>query len=187
LWLDGTVFGLALLSLIVWTLWSGVWEGLSFTHAGWSALLSSPVWTLITLVVAIALAVLAHFSLRRLTARRIMTRLQRQLQNLHERDFVDGLLHAFRKNTRFWRSIFIKHPTGWGARARRQIADVLAEANGYVQDLNDKFTNPSGMTENAAALAAPPDVLDDSRTGSAAPPVSDLPSETSTVMPNTAR
>ena len=32
LWLDGTVFGLALLGLIVWTLWGGLWDG-------WSALL----------------------------------------------------------------------------------------------------------------------------------------------------
>ena len=187
LWLDGTVFGLALLGLIVWTLWSGVWEGLSFTHAGWSALLGSPVGSLVTLGVAIALAIGAHFSLRRLAAKRIMTRLQRQLQNLHERDFVEGLLHAFHKNTRFWRSIFMKHPIGWGARARRRIADVLAEANGYVQDLNDKFTNPSGVDKDAAGLAAPPEVLHDSLAGSEAPAVSELPSEASTVAPNATR
>jgi hypothetical protein len=142
--------------------------------------------------VAIALAIEAHFSLRRLAAKRIMTRLQRQLQNLHERDFVEGLLHAFHKNTRFWRSIFMKHPTGWGARARRQIADVLAEANGYVQDLNDKFTNPSGVgsssaSQDTAGLAAPPDVLNDSLTGSEGSSVSELSSEVSTVAPNATR
>jgi hypothetical protein len=133
-----------------------------------------------------------HFSLRRLAAKRIMIRLQRQLQNLHERDFVEGLLHAFHKNTRFWRSIFMKHPIGWGARSRRQIADVLAEANGYVQDLNDKFTNPSGVgpssvAEDAAGLATPPDVLNDPLTGSEGPSASARPSEVSAVAPNATR
>jgi hypothetical protein len=180
LWLDGTVFGLALLGLIVGTLWGGLWDG-------WSALLSSPVWSLVALGVAIALAIGVHFSLRRFAAKRIMTRLQRQLQNLHERDFVEGLLHAFHKNTRFWRSIFMKHPTGWSARARRQIAHVLAEANGYVQDLNDKFTNPSGVDKDAAALATRPDVLNDALTGSEEPAGSELPSEVSTGAPNATR
>jgi hypothetical protein len=184
LWLDGTLFGLGLLGLIVWTLWSGVWEGLSFTHAGWSSLLGSPTWSLVTLVATIALAVWAHFSIRRLTAKRIMIRLQRQLRNLHERDFVEGLLNAFRKNTRFWRSILMKHPAGWGARARRQIADVLAEANGYVQDLNDKFTNPSGAATDAEGSATPPNVVNDSLTESTVPSVSELSSEASTVAPN---
>jgi len=59
-------------------------------------------------------------------------------------DFADNIANAFRKNTRFWRSIFSKQPVGWGQHAKRQIAAVLAEANGYVQTLNDKFTNPSG-------------------------------------------
>ena len=180
LWLDGTVFGLALLGLIVWTLWGGLWDS-------WSALLDSPVWSLVTLGVAITLAIWAHFSLRRLAAKRIMTRLHRQLQNLHERDFVEGLLHAFHKNTRFWRSIFMKHPIGWGARARRQIANVLAEANGYVQDLNDKFTNPSGVDKDAAGLATLPDGSNDSLTGPEEPAGSELPSEASTVAPNATR
>jgi Dynamin family len=180
LWLDGTVFGLALLGLIVWTLWGGLWDG-------WSALLDSPGWSLVALGVAIALAIGVHFSLRRFAAKRIMTRLQRQLQNLHERDFVEGLLHAFHKNTRFWRSIFMKQPIGWGARARRQIANVLAEANGYVQDLNDKFTNPSGVDKDAASLATLPDGSNDSLTGPEEPAGSELPSEVSTVGPNATR
>ena len=81
----------------------------------------------------------------------------------------------------------MKHPIGWGARARRQIADVLAEANGYVQDLNDKFTNPSGVDKDAAGLATPPDVLNDALTGSAEPAGSELPSEVSTGAPNATR
>ena len=180
LWLDGTVFGLALLGLIVWTLWGGLWDG-------WSALLDSPGWSLVALGVAIALAIGVHFSLRRFAAKRIMTRLQRQLQNLHERDFVEGLLHAFHKNTRFWRSIFMKQPIGWGARARRQIANVLAEANGYVQDLNDKFTNPSGVDKDAAGLATLRDGSNDSLTGPEEPAGSELPSEVSTAAPNATR
>jgi hypothetical protein len=51
---------------------------------------------------------------------------------------------AFRLNTKPWRSIFSRNPTGWNRRSRRRILQVLEDADRYVQDLNDRFTNPSG-------------------------------------------
>jgi hypothetical protein len=42
---------------------------------------------------------------------------------------------------------------GWGRRAQRRLKDVLIEANRYVQDLNDKFTNPSGKGTPSTPLA----------------------------------
>ena len=63
---------------------------------------------------------------------------------MRERDFLDNFIAAFRKNTSIWHSVFHKRPVGWGKRAQRRLKEVLIEANRYVQDLNDKFTNPSG-------------------------------------------
>ena len=153
LWMDGIVFGLIIVGVIVGTLWTGTWEGLSFYHTGWITLLGSSVWTMVVAVAAALLAGYAHFSFRKLSAKRITARLRREMQNMHEIDFVEGLIHAFRRNTRFWRSIFIKNPVGWGPRARRQVTDVLAEANAYVQRLNDTFINPSA-TDAAGTDAA---------------------------------
>jgi hypothetical protein len=77
----------------------------------------------------------------------VVAKLKKQMHDMREMDFADNIANAFQKNTRFWRSIFIKQPSGWGQRTKRQLTTVLAEANGYVQALNDKFTNPSGAEE----------------------------------------
>ena len=57
---------------------------------------------------------------------------------------MENFIAAFRKNTSVWHSILHKRPVGWGKRAQRRLRAVLIDANRYVQDLNDKFTNPSG-------------------------------------------
>ena len=49
---------------------------------------------------------------------------------------------AFAANTRFWRSIFARHPAGWSRRSRRRIQRVLEDADRYVQDLNDQLHQP---------------------------------------------
>jgi hypothetical protein len=63
---------------------------------------------------------------------------------MREQDLLDNFIAAFRKNTSIWHSVLHKRPVGWGKRAQRRLREVLIEANRYVQDLNDKFTNPSG-------------------------------------------
>jgi hypothetical protein len=67
------------------------------------------------------------------------------MSSLRDMPYVDNFIRAFRKNTHFWRSVwFHKRPAGWNRAAQRRLEEVLTEANYYVQDLNDKFTNPSG-------------------------------------------
>jgi hypothetical protein len=149
LWMDGIVFGVIMIAIVAWTLWTGQWNGLSFLHPTWQNLLNTPVWRWVFLGVVVVLALYTHFTLRQLAAKRLMAKLRKQVQDMRDRDFVEGIIQAFHKNTRPWHSIFHKQPTGWGPRSRRQVSDVLAEANSYVQDLNDKFTNPAG-TEKAS-------------------------------------
>ena len=144
LWTDSLVFGAILAGILIWTLATGDWWGFSFTHPFWSALFSDPVWPLVALGVVIVVAGYVHLTIRQLAARAVITKLRRETSDMRERDFLDNFIAAFRKNTSIWHSVLHKRPVGWGKRARRRLREVLIEANRYVQDLNDRFTNPSG-------------------------------------------
>jgi hypothetical protein len=146
LWADGFIFGIIFLAVLGSTLWTGEWTGLSFHHPFWAWLLGHPVVFWVACGVALFLTGYTHFIVRKWAANRIVTQLGRELRNMQDFDFLGNLTRAFRKNTRFWRSIFRKQPTGWGSRAQRQIKEILTEANSYVQELNNKFTNPSGRS-----------------------------------------
>lgn len=152
LWTDGIIFGTLLALCIGWTLWTGEWVGLSFSHSFWSKLISHPIWRWVLLGVAGAGAAYGHFMVRKWGRNRLIKRLQRELRPLDNHEFLANLTKAFQKNTQLWRSIFCKQPAGWGQRARNQLKAVLTEANAYVQQLNDEFTNPSGMTTDTDAL-----------------------------------
>jgi len=94
--------------------------------------------------VAVILAGYGHFTVRRLTARSVVAKLRREARAIQDRDLLDNFIRAFHKNSSIWHSIFRKRPVGWGKRAQRRLQAVLSDANRYVQDLNDEFTNPSG-------------------------------------------
>jgi hypothetical protein len=144
LWADGIVFGAILAGILIWTLATGEWLGLSFTHPFWSALLSEPVWGWVALGIVVVVAGYLHLAIRQLAARSVIAKLRRETRDMREQDLLDNFIAAFRKNTSIWYSVLHKRPVGWGKRAQRRLKEVLIEANRYVQDLNDKFTNPSG-------------------------------------------
>lgn len=58
----------------------------------------------------------------------------------------DPYIKAFRRNTRFWSSIFTSRIAGWGKTTRNSVAEVIDHSSMFVQRLNDQFTNPSGST-----------------------------------------
>ncbi len=143
--LDAVVFGLLGVLVGGWTLWTGEWDGLSFSHPAWAALLDlDPLWQLVLLAAALAAGGYVHARLRGRAARAVLARLARQPRDDHGTHFADSLPRAFRNSARGWRSIFWRRPVGWEGRARRRVADVLSEANAYVQLLNDRYTDPSG-------------------------------------------
>ena len=144
LWSDGLLFGAIVAAGLIWTLSTGEWSGLSFTHPFWSQLLSDPVWSWVALGIVVVGTWYAHFTIRRLAAKSVIAKLRRETSDVREQDFVGNFSAAFRKNTSIWHSILHKRPVGWGKRAQQRLKEVLIEANRYVQDLNDKFTNPSG-------------------------------------------
>jgi GTPase Era involved in 16S rRNA processing len=144
---DGVLFGTIIVGGLGWMLWTGEWTGLSFHHPLWAKLPSNPVLSWVALGVAIALAGYAHFTIRKKATNHIINRLQRDLRHIRNLDFLGNLTKAFRKNTRWWRSVFYKQPTGWSQHARHHLKEVLTEANYYVQELNNTFTNPSGISQ----------------------------------------
>ena len=92
------------------------------------------------------LLVYLHFKIRKLAARRVARRINA--------DFAPGLecerlCQAFHYNTRGWHSIFTTNPVGWGKLTRKRLHRVIAEANDYIQKLNDTFTDPSGKQTRA--------------------------------------
>jgi hypothetical protein len=98
-----------------------------------------------------ALAVAAgylHFRLRRVAANGVAAAM-RGLD--YDGDIRDWLERAFEQNTRAWQPLFGIEPTGWSAAARKRLAQVLAEADSYVQTLNSRFTDPSGHSRPARA------------------------------------
>jgi hypothetical protein len=153
LWTDGLLFGAIGVSLTAWTLWTGQWTGWSFTHPFWDKVLGDPVLRLVALGAVIGATGYAHFAIRNIAAKQIIARTQREARTLPDSEFLGGVIKAFGRNTRWWRSVFRKQPVGWGHRAQRLIKEVLTEANYYVQELNNTFTNPSGTNRQAVKLA----------------------------------
>jgi hypothetical protein len=155
---DGILAGVIIVGLVILTLWTGEWTAAGFHHPVWANLLGHPIWRWVALGAALVLAGYTHLAVRKHVAKRLIKRLQRELSGMHELAFLGGMTRAFQKNTRFWRSIFSSRPAGWNQRAHHTLQEVLAEANSYVQELNNAFTDPSGVkpASNGQPTETPP-------------------------------
>jgi hypothetical protein len=85
----------------------------------------------------------AHLSARRWAAARAAGRFARDPK---VQELMPNYARAFRKNTRWFRSILRRQPVGWGRRTDRTLAQIVEESLQYVQKLNDQYANPSGET-----------------------------------------
>ena len=160
LWSDAAVFGALLVAFMAWTITAGWWEGLRFS-APWFEPVSSTPWLLALVAVLVAAgAGYLHHLVRRLSARFVARRIARD-PNLPD-DARAWAVRAFHHSTRAWRPVMAASPAGWGRGARRRIAEVVADADRFVQRLNDGFADPSGGAKRAADSSA-------TRTGAAEP------------------
>lgn len=66
-------------------------------------------------------------------------------------DRREGMLNAFTRNTGFWNSTFRTSPVGWGWRSKKALRQVHNNADRYVQELNNTYTNPSGQQDGPEA------------------------------------
>ncbi len=142
LWGDAILATVFMLTGIVITNILGFWDGLKWITPGWwQGSANNIAWTAIALAFAAGLFGYLHFKLRRIAAGRVVKRIASNFAPGLERERMQ---QAFILNTRPWHSIFRKTPVGWHNRSRRHLQAVIAEANRYVQKLNDEFTDPSG-------------------------------------------
>jgi hypothetical protein len=58
---------------------------------------------------------------------------------------VEQLQGVFKRSTSRWRSVFQKLPSGWGKRVKRRLDKVIGDTDRFVQMLNDRYANPSGV------------------------------------------
>jgi len=141
LWTNAVVYFMLIVAFLATTMTLGYWSGMSFSPP-WLESINSIIWLVaIVVVIGTGLSYL-QMTVRKYAAKSVTRWLKKTYVN--DDDFA-RLSRAFAKNTRPWRSIFAKEPVGWNKRSTAKIKDVVQEADSYVQLLNDKFTNPSGM------------------------------------------
>ena len=143
LWADGAALGVLLLLFLAGTLYAGYWQGFRLRLPLWEVLASYPVLQNALLLILAAAFAYVHFWNRRWAAGRVA----RRLASGGEADA--GILLAFRKNSRWFRTLFRRRPAGWNRRTACSLAKVLEESQAYVQKLNDMYTNPSGQADAA--------------------------------------
>ena len=151
---DGVLLGLAVIAFFGVTINLGLWNGLHFEAGWWTWMKETPLRLYLFALVLFLAALAVHYGVRRLAARSLLGAANRLGKELNLRG---NLAAAFLRNTKPWRSIFSRRPVGWGRRAKRNIDTVLESTDNYVQELNDRFTNPSGISPVAieAEPAAP--------------------------------
>ena len=154
LWSDAAVFGVLLVAFAAWTLSAGWWEGLRFAAPWFDHIASTPWLAVLVAVLVAAGAGYLHYSVRKLSARFVARRIARDPDLLE--DARAWATRAFTHNTKAWRTIMARSPAGWGRGARRRIAEVVADADRFVQRLNDRFADPSGGANAAPGSGEAP-------------------------------
>jgi GTPase SAR1 family protein len=150
LWSDAAIFGLFVAVVFGVSLYTGFWEAADQSVPGADLLGRNPWLGWLAGAVGLLIAGYVHFSVRKVVARIVSGRLQRKFQHFESApEASEFLLRAFKFNTSFWSPVLLTGPIGWNSVTRRRISQILAQANQYVQSLNDQFTDPSG-TQTAA-------------------------------------
>ena len=142
LWGDGFIVAGYLVAGSVLAAMLGFRDGWQLTRPEWWQGSSSDIAAALAIgLAAVVLFAYLHFRLRRFAARRVLKQIDKHFTPGVERS---QLRQAFIANTRAWHSVLRKKPVGWRSRSRKRLQRVIAEANGFVQRLNDEFTDPSG-------------------------------------------
>ena len=133
---DAVIFAAMIAAIAGISNWINLWGlfSLDFT--------AEPVTSTLKIIVILLVALSVHFSVRKFVAGRMARKLESET-------LAGSIRNAFLRNTRPFRSLFHPAAAGWTARSRRILAGVIADASGFVQTMNDRFTNPSGIIEES--------------------------------------
>jgi len=140
LWGDAIAFSSLFILALILSFNVGYWETFSFAMPFGGASETSPIWFYLSLSLLVICTVGIHFGMRALIAKMLRKKISQQEEVTYKVNF----LNAFRKNTKSWRSIFLKTPSGWNKKSRQQLIKTLQHTDNFVQSLNDQFTNPAG-------------------------------------------
>ena len=138
IWLTGAVFGVLAGACLYFSVSGGHWNGFSFTP-----LVNLDVtYQAATVGVALVILWLIHMKLRSWAGRSVLRNLERDDSLGADRA---ALVQAFKHNLKaWWHSLASPQPRGWTGRRRRQLNGVLADADSFVESLNDRYASPSG-------------------------------------------
>jgi len=104
----------------------------------------------VALSVLLASLVFIHFNVRKRVANGVKKKLIDEMGQ--DQESCKQFVRAFSKCTAAYRPMIFKKPAGWNEVAERTIDEIVDESNDYIQELNDRFTNPSGHgKENSQA------------------------------------
>ena len=141
LWRTGLLYTLLFSGLLGGSIWAGYWDGLNFSAPWLSSLMDSTLNQYIGLISSLLLLFGLFHLARRSAAKQIVRTMRKGQESSVEKE---RLIRAFVWNTRFWNSIFRPQPAGWGMFARRRLRRVYADADKFIQILNDRYADPSG-------------------------------------------
>jgi len=137
LWGDASIIAAAVLGFLLWLLFNGAWDGLSYTQPEvLSTITSSRLLGGLIVFLCIGILGATHYGLRRMGRYRL--RPLRKDWRSQEITFEE-LDRAYDHSTRGIRSIFWRTPAGWHWLVRRRLTGVMRRAGAYIQRLNDRF------------------------------------------------
>jgi hypothetical protein len=177
LWLDALVLGGLVALGVVLAALNGVFSDVG---AVVDLFQTNPIAAWLAVAAVIVAAWLAHRFLRGVAARSV----QRQI----ERDDSLGahaprIARAFKRNARSWWPFVAARPVGWTRGTRKRLDRVLSSAHAALQDLNDRYADPSGRSrangEDLTGAAVEPAVSDEDaahRPRAGAPTAAHVPS-----------
>ena len=149
LWLEGAILAALLVAFLGLTIWGGYWEELSLSLPFLDLVILNQYTFYGTIAILLIIVGYVHFSIRRWAAKKVSARL---LAEVKDPDLHPNYKRAFRKSSRWWRSLFWPNPAGWGKRTAARLEKVLDDSNAYIQKLNDEYTNPSGRDKVATEI-----------------------------------
>jgi hypothetical protein len=133
---DAAIFGTIIIAMAVISNWVSLWGIFSIDFS------NQPVLSVLKVAAITFVVTGVHFSVRKFIARRMAMKLESET-------LAGNIRNAFLRDTRTIRSLFHPVPAGWSSRSKRILASVISDASAFVQTMNDRFTNPSGIIEES--------------------------------------
>ncbi len=141
---DGAIILALLLTFAFWSISAGHWHGLAY-EPPWMDTIRALSWGPQALEAFLVIALIgAHFGVRKLAALSVLPWLRKQVA---DEKIPGDVVAAFKYNASKWHTAFSGKPVGWNAWADGRVSKVLHDCEAYVQRLNERFTNPKGLSE----------------------------------------